>query len=63
MCEIEPDLWAAWLTAGACRRAAKKDRARHRYWEGQARAYSRRAAVLMAWDAVTWRCPQETAPR
>lgn len=53
--EIEPDLWEAWLTAGACWRAAQVDVARAGYWNGQAQAYSDRAAALLAWDAAGWR--------
>jgi hypothetical protein len=53
---IEPDLFEAWLTAGACRRAARKDLARSDFWNGQAQAYSDRAAVLLRWDVGAWKC-------
>lgn len=57
--EIEIDLWQAVLTAGACRRAAKKDWRDRVYWTDLAEAYSHQAQVLLDWDAVTWRWPQK----
>lgn len=52
--EIEPDLWDAALTAGACWRAARANPARQAEWEGQAKRYSMEAHALLEWDAFSW---------
>jgi hypothetical protein len=59
MCDgkIEPDLWLALITAGACRRAAKADRRDRAYWIDLADGYSHQAQVLLAWDSQSFaRC-------
>lgn len=62
---IEPDLWEALITAGACWRAARCQPF-NKEWEEYARAYSDEASVLAGVDATTWRLdghePQDDVP-
>lgn len=57
MCDgfIEPDLWEALITAGACWRAARALPRHRAEYEASAMMFSEEAAVLLSHDAAGWR--------
>lgn len=65
MCDgrIEPDLWEALITAGACWRAARAQPSMKAEWEANALMYSDQASTLVEWDAASWRWPVTTEAR